>query len=269
VESRYANAGLTLSYAQTRRLSYVFTGNFLLNSYSYANSFSTHGVTGGASVLYRLTARTTMGVNYARSYFAYTHNAGDASIDTITLSLSHRFANHWQLDLSGGVNRSHASGTITIPVSLIFDGQLVTGYYTGPYNSTTYSPAYQGVLTHYYRHSSFSLSGGQSIMAGNGLYLTSRDQFANATYSYSTRRSNLSLGANYTRLASIANTVSQTYSYSGGSVAYGINLVRYVSANFRYDLIHYDGVFSYGSITEHRVSFGLSLSTKSVPLTLF
>jgi len=43
-----------------------------------------------------------------------------------------------------------------------------------------------------------------------------------------------------------------------------------VSANFRYDLIHYDQAFSLiSSITEQRVSFGLSLSTKSVPLTLF
>jgi len=268
-ESRYANASVSVTYQQTRRLSYVFTGNYLLNSYKYAGAFSSHGVGGGASVLYRLTARTTIGANYSRTYFTYSQNAGSSSIDTGSLTLSHIFPQHWQIDLSGGVNRSHSEGTILVPISLIFNGQLVSGYQIGQYNRTLYSPAFQGVLTRAFRRSSISVSGGQSVMGGNGTYLTSRDQFASGTFSYSTHRSNLSLGGSFTRLSSVANNVSQTYSYYGASAGYGLNLFRYVSANLRYDLIHYDGLFTFAGITESRVSFGLSLSTKSVPLTLF
>ena len=106
-------------------------------------------------------------------------------------------------------------------------------------------------------------------MAGNGLFLTSKDQFVNGTFSFSSRRSNVGFGGNYVRLSSVSNTVSQTYSYYGFSANYGVNLVRYVSANARYDLIHYANLFSYGNVTESRISFGLSLSSKSVPLTLF
>ena len=65
----------------------------------------------------------------------------------------------------------------------------------------------------------------------------------------------------------------QTYAYYGASAAYGVNLVRYISANLRYDLLHYNNIFNSGATsngaTESRISFGLSVSSRSVPLTLF
>ena len=269
-ESRFANAGLSLSYAQTRRLSYVFSGNFLVNSFNLAGAYSTHGFSGAASVYYRLTARTTVGGTYSHSYFAYTGNGGTTNVDSGSLTLSHIFPEHWQIDLSAGVNRAHSVGTVQVPVAFSFNGQVITGYYTGPYNRTIYSPVFQGVISHSFRRSSASLSGGQGVMSGNGLYLTSRDQFVNGTFSFSNRHSNASFGGNYVRMSSIANSISQVYSYYGFSAGYGINLIRYVSANARYDLIHYDRLLSLTqNTTESRITFGISLSTKSVPLTLF
>jgi hypothetical protein len=268
-QSRYVNSGVTLSFQQSRRLSYVFSGEYLLSSYNYVGALNSHGYGGGASVLYRVTARTTMGLNYNHTNFAYSHNAGNSAIDTAGLSLSHQFNGHWQLDLSGGVSRVHSKGVIQIPVSLILDGQTVTGYYNGAYNRTLYSPSFQGTLSRNFRRSILSIGGGQSVLGGNGIYLTSRNQTASVLYSYSTRRQNFGVGATYSRLSSVANSVSQTYATDGASASYGVNLVRYVSANFRYDFLHYDGLFVFSGLSESRVSFGLSLSSKSVPLTLF
>lgn len=269
-DSRFANVGLTMTYAQTRRLSYLVSGNFLINSYNYSGAIDTRGVTGAVSALYRVTARTTIGANYSHTNFWYSRGAGNAGIDSASLTLSHQFPEHWQLDLSAGVNRSHTVGTVIVPVQVEYNGQLYTLEYIEPYNRTIYSPAFQGSLSRLFRHSSVSVSGGQSIMAGNGIFLTSRDQFANGTFSFSTRHSNFSVGGAYTRLISVSNQSNQPYSYYGASASYGVNLVRYVSANARWDLIHYDNLYStVASITEQRVSFGLSLSTKSVPLTLF
>jgi hypothetical protein len=269
-ESRFLNAGANLTYDQSRRLSYVFSGAYFLSNYSYAHSFSSYGGTGSAAVYYRLTARTTIGGSYAHTYFSYSQGAGSSDIDTGSLTLSHRFPDHWQLDLSGGVSRVHSHGTISELVSLIFNGENVTGYLTGPYSRTIYSPSFQGFLTRSYRHSSFSFGGGQNVAAGNGTFLASRSQFGSALFSTSgPHRSSFGLGANYIRLSSLANSVSQSYSTLGGSASYGINLIRYLSANARYDFLHYQGLFGYTSLNESRVSIGLSLSSKSVPLTLF
>jgi len=275
LESRFANAGLSLTYEQTRRLSYVFTGSLLINTYSYGSAANTpgaidsRGVNGGASLLYRLTAKTTIGATYNRSDFWYSPNAGTSAVDSVSLTLSHKFPEHWQIDLSAGINRVHSAGTAELPVTFLFDGQTLLAYYLVPYNRTIYSPAFQGVLSHSLRRSVVSISGGQSVMAGNGLFLASRDQFANAALSYSTRRTNLSFGLNFTRLSSVSTDINSTYSYYGLSASYGVNLVRYVSANFRYDLLHYNQLFTQGNFNESRISFGLSLSSKSVPLTLF
>jgi hypothetical protein len=84
----------------------------------------------------------------------------------------------------------------------------------------------------------------------------------------------VSLGGNFSRLSSVSTAaLGQTYSYYGVSGSYGVNVVRYVSANFRLDLLHYNNIFvgtSTGfTANEVRASFGLSVSRKSVPLTLF
>jgi hypothetical protein len=277
LESRFAQAGLGLTYAQTRRLSYVFQGSFLYSGYvnpggaglnPLSNPVSTRGVTGSASVLYRLTSKTTVGGSYARSYYAYSGKSGTADIDSLSLQMSHQFSGHWQVDVSGGVNRSHSQGFALTPFEF---GNALYLFYL-PYNRTVYSPSYQAVLTRAFRHSSFSLSGGQSVLSGNGLYLASRDQFVNGAFSYSTRRSNFSLGGNYARLSSVSTAaLSQTYSYYGVSGNYGVTLVRYLSGNLRWDLLHYDNPFGNSALNayEQRVSFGLSISSKSVPLTLF
>ncbi len=280
VESRFANVGLSLTYNQTRRLSYVFTGNFLYSGYltpssvrsnPLADPVSTRGVTGGLSVLYRITARTTIGGTFSHTYYEYSANSGSAQVESGSATYSHQFQDHWQLDLSAGVNHSDASGRALTPVEFSFGGVPILGYCYCPYSRTVNSPAFQGTLTHFFRHYSFSVTGGQTISGGNGLYLTSRDQFANGSMSYSTRRSNYSVGVNYSRLSSVAiAALGSTYTYYGASAAYGVNLVRYVSANARWDLIHYSGeTGSFGNITEQRISFGLSISSKSVPLTLF
>ena len=174
LESRFANVGLRLTYMQTRRLSYVFSGNFLYNGYitpqslngnPFATPISTRGVTGGVSVLYRLTARDTVGASYSRSYYAYSRKAGTSNVDSGSLTYSHLFPDHWQLDLSAGVNHSDSSGIAPTPVFISILGIPVEAICECPYHRNIISPAYQGVLTHYFRSSSFSFSGGQSIFS--------------------------------------------------------------------------------------------------------
>ncbi len=269
-ESRFLNASVDVTYTQSRRLSYVFSGAYFLNSYSYGQSFSSYGGDGSASVYYRLTARTTIGGSYTHTYYTYSHGAGRSNIDNGALTLSHRFPDHWQLDLSGGVSRVHSQGIITELVSLIFDGETITGYAVGSYNRVIYSPSFQGSVTRGYRRSSFSIAGGQNVAAGNGTFLASRSQFGSVIYSIvGPHRSSLGFGATYTRLSSLANSVSSSYATFGASANYGINLMRYLSLNARYDFLHYNGLFGFASLNESRVSVGLSLSSKSVPLTLF
>lgn len=268
-ESRVLNSGINFTYQQTRRLSYVFGGQFFLNNYNYVGGFNSVGGSGTFSVVYRLTGKTSLAGTYSHSYYTYSHDVGTSTLDGGGITLSHNFTGHWQASATLGLNRTHTSGTINLPVSVILGQQTVNGYVTGPYDSVSLTPSFEGVLTRYLRHSAVSVSGGQSIVPGNGIFLTSRSQFVTGTYSYSTRRSNISFGGTYNRLSTIANSISQGYSSANFSASYSYVVRRHLSADFRYDLISYGGLFSYGGVTEHRLTAGLSLSSRSIPLTLF
>jgi hypothetical protein len=268
-ETRFLSTGINFTYQQSRRISYVFGGQFFLNNYNYAGGFNSRGASGLLSVQYRLTGKTTVAATYSHTYYTYSQNVGSSTLDGGSLTLSRNFGAQWQGSVTAGINRTHTSGVITVPVSIILGQQVVNGYVTGPYDNVSLVPSFQGSLTHYRRHSAFSVSGGQGVTPGNGVFLTSRSQFLSSTYSYSTRRSNISFGGAYSRLSSIANSVSQTYSSGSLSASYSYVVRRHLSADFRYDLISYAGLFNYGGVTEHRLTAGLSLSSKSIPLTLF
>jgi hypothetical protein len=267
--SRFASAGVNVTYSQTRRLSYVFSGAGFYSSYNYSGAARSLGGTGTASVQYRTTARTTIGGTYSHSYYTYSSNFGSSTIDGGFLTLSHMFSGHWSANLSAGETHSHSQGTITLPVTLLLGQQLVSGYITGPYNRSANTPSFQLGVSHYLKRSSVSLTGGQGVNAGNGTYLTSKDQFVTLTLSFSHRLSNFGLGGSYFRLTSIANTVSNTYSSANFSASYGYTLKKYIALNFRYDFIHYDNFYALQGVNESRVSLGVSFSSKSVPLTLF
>lgn len=268
-QSRFANGGVTLTYQQTRRLSYTFSGQGFYNSYSYAGAVGSYGGTGSASINYRTTARTTIGGSYSHTYFAYSGNTGTTNIDTGSLYLQHTFASHWFLSVSGGASRTHTQGTITQLVTLLLDQQLVTGYLTGPYNRTSISPSYQGTLSRNIRHAFFSVSGGEGVNAGNGTLLTSKNQFISSSFSISHGHSNLSFGGGYSRLSSIANSVSERYTSATASVSYGFPIVRYVSGNLRYDFTHYADLYNLSGVNDNRITFGVSFSSKNIPLTLY
>lgn len=269
-ESRFLATGISLTYRQTRRLSYVFNGQFYLNRYNIPGSIGSTGVTGSGAVLYRTTARTTVGGTYSHTYFAYQGGRGQANADTVEGTVSHVFNGQWYATASGGVTRTVASGVIPIPVIFINGNNLIPGYVLGRYNTTRTFPSVEGTLSRPLRRSALSVSGGQGITSGNGVFLASKNDFINGYYSYrQSRRANLGLGGGYSHLTSVSNNVSFGYSSASFTASYAYNLMRHIGTNFRYDFVRYGSIGAFNSRTDNRISFGVYFSSKSIPLTLF
>ncbi len=269
-ETRYLGASVGMTYQQTRRLSYSVYGSYFLTRYNYAGAIGSAGAAGGASVNYRLTARDTVSVVYSHSYFSFQRNAGQSYADQIGASYSHAFSNHWYVSLFGGAARNVANGTVEVPVTLLVGGQAIGGYVLGTYNQTTFLPSFSGSVSHSFRRSVFSASAGEGIAgSGNGYYLASRDIYANGVYSYSLHGQNISFGGTVYRLTSVANTVSSAYDSAVFSANYGRQLFRHVGMFVRYDYTHYGALRPYSGVSDNRISFGMSFSTRNIPLTLF
>ncbi len=267
--TKFLSSGISMSYKQTARLSYAIAGDFFLGRYSYPGAIGTTGVSGSGSVTYQFSGRTSVGGTYSHSYFAYQHNAGQADIDGGYFNISHRFGETWTANVSVGITRSDSSGIISVPVSVILNGQQVTGYAVGPYSLTRTTPSFQGSVSRQYRRVIITGSAGQVVSPGNGIYLASRNQFVSGSASYSLRRSNISASGGYFHLTSLANAISTGYSTGSFGASYGYTLTRHIAANFRYDYYRYGNVYSYRGVGDNRLSFGLSFSSKSIPLTLY
>jgi hypothetical protein len=269
-ETRFLSSGVTLTYRQTRRLSYTFSGAYSLQRYNLAGFYGLNGEVGSGSVQYRLTARTTLGGTYSYNYFEYQNHAGRDSANNVGATLSHQFQSHWSVDLYAGVTRSNATGVVTIPVNAMIGNQIVTGYATGQYRQISDFPSVTGTVTHTFRRFQVQASGGQGLSGGNGYYLASKDLFFNGVLSRSTgRRAVFSLYASDSRLSSIANKVSSSYSYNSFGASYAVSLMRYVGANFSYSYIRYGTLSSYSGISDNRLAFGITFSSKSIPITPF
>lgn len=274
-ETKYASGGVSLAYRQTRRLSYVFSGDFYLTRYTVAGAIGSTGGSGSLAVEYRLAPRTTISGSYSYSHFDYTNNAGQASINSVAGTVTHQFPDHWQASVSGGFNRTEAMGTAAVPVTfLVPQGstqQAVGGYVLGNYDQISHFPSFTGSVSRTSRHSTLSFTGGQGVLGGgNGYYLTSKNLFINGVYSYNIeRRSNISFGGSYDRISSVANAVSGAYSSTTFSANYGTTLVRYVGAFLRYDFIGYASLSPLPASKDNRISFGFNFSSKSIPMTLF
>jgi hypothetical protein len=267
--TRYASTGFNLAYQQSRRWSYYVSGSFFLQRYSYVNAIGATGGSGNMGVNYRVTARTTISADYGTSGFTYQYGSGDSRLNSISGSVSHLFPHNWYVSFYGGVTHTNITGFISIPVSAVTGNVGAAGYLVGQYNASSNFPSFGGTVSRNFRRFQLTASGGQSIVSGNGYYLASRNQYLNGSYSKSFRRSNFSFGGNWYRLNSAANTVAYAYSAGGLGASYSYQLMRYLGSNFRYDYVRYGNLTPYPAITDHRLSFGFSLSSRSVPLTLY
>lgn len=266
--TKFLSSSSTFAYQQTLRLSYEVGGDFYFTRYGGAGPFGTTGGSGSLSVLYRLTKRTTAAGTYSHSYYTYQANAGSSNADNVYLTLSHDFSARWHGGLSAGLSRVDSSGTIQTPALFLLGQQLLTVYVPGSYRQISTFPYFQATVSRAWRQSLFTVNGGQNVNSGNGIFLTSRNQYLNGFYSYGLRQWNIGFGGNYSRLQSLASAASPYRSGTlSGSLGYSLN--RYLGLNLRYYYTDYGSLGSIAGRVDRRVSFGFVFNSKNVPVTLF
>lgn len=268
-ETKYSSSQISMTYRQTRRLSYVLGGSYSLYRYNGAGGIGANDIGGSLGANYQITGRTTVGGTYSYSHYLYQHGAGHDDMNGIYGTVTHMFSRRWTGSASVGATHSAAEGIISVPVTILYGGLPITGYEVGNYSNTQWIPTIEGTLTHLYRRATVSINGGQGVSSGNGVYLASKNRYIGGLYSYNMRDSVFSLGVYYNHLTSVANTVNYGYSSGTFTAAYGHNLFRYVAANLRYDFIEYGGLGPLGGRHDNHFTFGLSFSSKDIPVTLY
>lgn len=230
------------------------------------------GITGSGAVgdvTYRLSRFQTIGVDYSFNRFDYTGMFGSSYIHGASINYATRLTKRWELALRFGGYRVESSRLTRIALDPalvpIFGQQSGIGIFHG----VAYAPHAEIRITRGFKRGTWSAGYSRSVVPGNGVYLTSKYDSAQAGISYNGWRTvSLQAGGGYTSYSSLTQTLGKYKNYSAGGGA-SIKLNKYLSMIARLDGRRYDLTQTSYRKTAYRATVGLAWSPGDYPLSIW
>jgi hypothetical protein len=258
-----------MTYQQSARLSFDIGGEGdLVRRQSSALYGVTQAIAHG-DVQYRITRYTTIGADYRHTHYDFTRGFGYTDIDSVGFNFSTQFTR--TLQLSARIGGAKYEGLSLQQVAIDPAIAAILGITEGvqAVHRQGYVPDTSVRLSNTWRHSTLSLNYAATISPGNGVYLTSKQQYGNASYSYTGVRDwNFGVDANYNRLGTLTQTLG-TFSTYGAGAGVTRSLGRGLHAVTRFDARRYNIADSHFLHPEYRVSVGLNWAPGELPLSIW
>jgi hypothetical protein len=264
--SALANStSLTLNWRASRRTTYFIGGDFYMSHYHPGQFTSYLGGAATAGVTYQASQRDSLTGSVSYTRFSYSQNAGKSHIGTATGSYTHVFNPYWSAGASAGVARVEASGI----AALGFVGVPSEEFQQGRFSQKTTAPVYTGSISRNFKHSTLSIVGGQSIIGGNGIYLTSKNVYGTANLAMQlSRRLRLGGSGGVNRLSSVANAASG-YTSAAFSLNAAYQLTEHCFLNLAYSGWQYPKFGDLQKTYANRISAGVTFTSKPYAISGF
>jgi hypothetical protein len=130
-------------------------------------------------------------------------------------------------------------------------------------------PTVNALLTRKFHNAILSFNYNRGVSPGNGVYLTTRQEYSYGSFSYTgIRKANIGLSAGYNTYGSLTQTVGNFSSLTaGGGFTYQITgALHFIT---RYDYRRYDIASTVFQRPSYRATIGIAFSPKDVPLSLW
>jgi hypothetical protein len=258
----FVNTAAILTIQKSTRLSFAFMGNGIFVRRRSTALYGTNGGSASGDLQYRLSRRSSIGGAFTYTYFTSPGVFHTTNMYSVMATYGLRLSRLWEVSAFGGVLRSEIKFIQTVPLDPVV--QLLLGVKEGA--AVGYSkrsvPHFGGRVSRTFSRGVLYMSGGETIVPGNGLFLTSRATNARAGYSYTGLRVwSLSASMDYLAAKSISNVVGG-YNTVAGTVSMSRKLLKslhmVLAANVR--------SYSSGSFANYnRPIYGLSLGVGWTP----
>jgi hypothetical protein len=258
---------VSLVVQKTARLSFNVTGSGGLThqASSMVYDIDEGGLTADAQ--YRLSARSTAGASY--SFFNYTYPGAFSSTYFHNVSGNYGLALSRRLEfsISAGFMRSGSKYLEAIPVDPLLAFLIGARSAVVINRHVTSLPSGSGRLLRTFTHGSASISGGYSVIPGNGLFLATVATNFSGSYTYSGLREwGLSAGGSYSQGKSIGTSLGH-YGNSGASFSASRQIGRFTHAVISFSAIRYQSSdVSYYNRLIYQTRIGLGFSPGAIPL---
>jgi hypothetical protein len=259
-----------LTYQRTARLSFAFGGDWDLTRRRSSALYGVMGEDAVGDMQYRLSRRSTAGLNYMFTHFSYNGVFSGTDFHRFSATYGIQLSRTWEFSAYGGVTRVDSKFPQLITLNPVIAALLgITQGYIVSYG-LNYVPSYSGRLSKTFSRGVAYVSGGHLMTPGNGLFLTSRQYSATAGYSYTgLRRWGFNFSAGWDRAQSVGNILGEYGDYWAGlqtsrQISHVVHMVGGVTAR-KYQSNSF-GAYN-RLIWDARV--GLSFSPRDIPLRIW
>lgn len=266
----FAQGFVGMTYMLSARTSLTVGGDGFYVDRQSGQLIGVDGYDARARLQYRLSRRTSLGGEYQRSHYQFPKAFGNSDINNYSIYLASQLGRDWTFSLDGGAYQVSTVGVQQVALSPNVAAILGISYSDQAFAVNNWLPAGRATLTRKFRHANLSFGYSRTMIPGNGVYLTSREESGTANYSYmGLRKVNFTIGGNYGDLSSVGFNISP-YKYYLASVSLTYNLSKALHLVARYDLRHQEITYVSGfPPTSYRVTLGLAFSPGTLPLSLW
>jgi hypothetical protein len=266
----FVGTSADLTYRLTHRLSFNIGGDGTLVRRQSTALYGMTGAVARGDLEYRISRHSTLGADYRFTYFDYTKGFGNTDIQSVGFNYSTQFSPHVQLSARIGGARVESTSLTEVTLDPAIAALLGESLAIQAAYRLNYVPDMQVRLMDTFRRSQFTLEYRNQVVPGNGVYLTSRNNTGNASYSYTgVRHWNFGMNGTYGRLSALVQTLG-AYTAYGAGVGITRDLGKGLHSVLRLDERHYDIATSTAfKHNEFRASLGLNFSPGDVPLVLW
>ena len=262
----FLQSSLDVNYLQSQRTVLTFGGQGFGVWRKATGLIGTEGYDLHGTVQRRLSMRTTIGASYQHAHYDYPKAFGETDINTYSAIFATQFGRYWTFSSRVGAYQAEVIGLQQVAVAPEIAALLGVATKVQTFYQKSIFPNLRFDLNRRFQRASLGFQYAQGASAGNGVYLTSREESASASFSYSaTRKWSLSASAAATRLKGIAQDLQPYTQFNGGAgITYAITGPIHLIA--RYDARHQEIVDGVYKGTSYRATVGISFSPGDIPL---
>jgi len=266
----YLSTQANLIIQKTARLSFSLGGDAFLTRRRSTALYGNVGATAHGDVQYRLTRRSTVGVNYTFTHFDFIGVLSSTDLHGVSGVYSVRLSRWLEFSGSGGIARAETKFIQNVPVDPAIAALIGTPEGTVVLDRIDYVTTVSARLSRTFPSGVAYLSGGRGVTPGNGLFLTSITNTVTAGYNYTgLRRWSLGASVNYSSSSSIGNVLG-SYGGVSGALSASRQIMRNVHGVVNVNARQYSsGDFSRYNRLIYDVRVGVGYSPGAIPLRIW
>ena len=268
--TEYLSTQANLVIQKTARLSFRMGGDgFLVRRRSTA-LYGVTGATAHGDVQYRVSRRSTVGVNYVFSHFDYIGVLSGTDMHGVSGVYSAQVSRWLEFSGSAGIFRAETRFIQNVPIDPVVAALIGIPEGTVVLDRIDYVKSFNGRLSRTFPKGVAYISGGRGVTPGNGLFLTSVMNTAMVGYNYTgVRRWSLGASADYSRANSIGNVIGD-YGGTSGSLSASRQIAHNVHGVVSFSARQYSsGTFSLYNRLIYEVKLGVGYSPGDIPLRIW